>query len=132
MSEKSASTGVTGTKLMKSVVIPSLSLKSATIGVTGAKSKSVTLVSGTTSEKSASTGVTGTVVDTRRIFHHTLNIQGTGLILVHYHPFGNINPSEADIITKKIVNAGILFQICVFENLIICTGYYSFADNGQL
>jgi DNA repair protein RadC len=34
-------------------------------------------------------GISGTVVDIRRIFHHTLNILGTGLILVHNHPSGN-------------------------------------------
>jgi DNA repair protein RadC len=79
-------------------------------------------------------GVTGTVVDIRRIFHHSLNILGTGLILVHNHPSGNINPSEADIsITKKIVEAGKLFDILVLDHLIIGKGnHYSFADSSLL
>ena len=78
-------------------------------------------------------GVTGTVVDIKRIFHHTLNILGTGLILIHNHPSGNINPSEADVaITKKIVEAGKLFDIAVLDHVILGEGYYSFADDGQL
>jgi len=78
-------------------------------------------------------GVTGTVVDIRRIFHHTLNILGTGLILIHNHPSGNLNPSEADItITKKIVEAGKLFDILILDHIIVAAGYYSFADEGQL
>jgi DNA repair protein RadC len=56
---------------------------------------------------------------------------GKGLILVHNHPSGNINPSEVDIaITKKIVDAGKLFDMAVLDHLIIAAGYYSFADNG--
>jgi len=71
--------------------------------------------------------------DIRKIYHHTLNILGTGLILIHNHPSGNINPSEADItITKKILEAGKLFDIAVLDHLIIANGYYSFADEGQL
>jgi DNA repair protein RadC len=78
-------------------------------------------------------GISGTVVDIRRIFHHTLNILGTGLILVHNHPSGNIQPSQADItITKKITEAGKLFDIWILDHLIIGSGYYSFADNGQI
>lgn len=56
-------------------------------------------------------GLTGTIMDIRRIFHHTLNLLGTGLIQVHNHPSGNINPSEADItVTKKIEEAGKLLD----------------------
>ena len=84
-------------------------------------------------QKISEGGISGTVVDIRRIFHHTINILGTGLILVHNHPSGNINPSDADItITKKIVEAGKLFDIAVLDHLIIGAGYYSLADNGQL
>ena len=84
-------------------------------------------------QKISEEGLSGTVVDIRRIFHHTLNLLGTGLILVHNHPSGNINPSEADIsITKKISDAGKLFDITVLDHLIVAAGYYSFADNGMV
>jgi DNA repair protein RadC len=58
-------------------------------------------------------------------------LTSTGLILVHNHPSGNIQPSDADItITKKIKEAVMLFDIAVLDHLIIADGYYSFADNG--
>lgn len=40
---------------------------------------------------------------------------------------------DADItITKKIVEAGKLFDIAVLDHLLIANGYYSLGDNGQL
>jgi DNA repair protein RadC len=55
-----------------------------------------------------------------------------GFILVYNHPSGNATPSVVDItITKKIVEAGKLFDIAVLDHLIIAAGYYSFADNGM-
>jgi DNA repair protein RadC len=71
------------------------------------------------------------VVDIKRIFHHVFGILGTGLILVHNHPSGNIQPSEVDIeITKRIIEAGKLFEIAVLDHVVIGLGLYSFADNG--
>jgi DNA repair protein RadC len=63
-----------------------------------------------------------------------LNILGTGLILIHNHPSGNPNPSDADkAITKKIKEAGLLMEMAVPDHIIIGnTGYYSFADEGQI
>jgi DNA repair protein RadC len=79
-------------------------------------------------------GVAGTVVDLKRIFHETLNLLGSALILLHNHPSGNLSPSEADkAITKKIKDAGSLMEIAVLDHIIIGnTGYYSFADEGNL
>lgn len=51
------------------------------------------------------------------------NLDGTG--------HGDESLSDAGIaITKKIVEAGKLFDVAVLDHLIIATGYYSFADNG--
>ena len=59
-------------------------------------------------------GISGTVVDIKRIFHETLMLLGSSLILAHNHPSGNVNPSEADqAITKKIVEAGKFLDIIV-------------------
>jgi DNA repair protein RadC len=78
-------------------------------------------------------GVSGTVVDIKRIFHLVLNILGTAIILVHNHPSGNINPSENDIsITRRIVEAGKLFDVVVLDHIVVGIGYYSFADSGIL
>lgn len=79
-------------------------------------------------------GMSGTVVDLRLLFQAVILSHSTSIILVHNHPSGNIQPSEADIIlTKRIVEAGKLFEIVVLDH-IIATGekYYSFADEGIL
>ena len=78
-------------------------------------------------------GVSGTIVDVKRIFHLVLNELGSAIILVHNHPSGNTIPSENDIsITKKIIEAGKLFDIAILDHVIVGIGYYSFADNGVL
>jgi DNA repair protein RadC len=78
-------------------------------------------------------GVSGTIVDPKKIYKIALDHHCSSIILGHNHPSGNLQPSEADItITKKIVEAGKLFDIAVLDHLIIATGYYSFADNGQI
>jgi DNA repair protein RadC len=56
----------------------------------------------------------------------------TAIILVHNHPSGKLQASDADIqITKKIKTAGQQLDISVLDHIIITeTGYYSFADEG--
>jgi len=79
-------------------------------------------------------GISGTVVDQRKIFKFVLDVYGSGIILAHNHPSGNIQPSDADInVTEKITAAGKLFDIKVMDHIIIGQGqYYSFADNGMI
>jgi len=79
-------------------------------------------------------GISGTVVDQKKIFKFVLDAYGSGIILAHNHPSGNIKPSDADIkVTEKITAAGALFDINVLDHLIIGQGqYYSFADNGMI
>lgn len=79
-------------------------------------------------------GVTGTVVDLRILFKLALEKNATAVILVHNHPSGKLQPSEADIsITKKIKEAGKIMDISILDHFIITEyDYYSFADNGLL
>lgn len=81
-------------------------------------------------------GTTGPVVNPLKIFHHALAVLVSGLILVHNHPSGNLEPSEADKkITKKLADGGLLLEISVLDHVIIAGNqYYSFADKrrGQL
>ena len=79
-------------------------------------------------------GIAGTVVDQRKIFKHVIDAYGTGLILVHNHPSGNIIPSDADKkVTNKIVGAAELFDVKVLDHIIIGKNqYYSFSDYGFL
>jgi DNA repair protein RadC len=79
-------------------------------------------------------GVSGTVADPKIIFQHALKANASCIILLHNHPSGNTNPSEADIhLTKKLVEGGKLLDLAVLDHLIVTTdGYYSFADEGLI
>ncbi len=79
-------------------------------------------------------GITATVVDIRLIFAAAIKANATSILLAHNHPSGATNPSVADKqITEKIVSAGKILDISVFDHLIITKhGYFSFADNGLL
>ena len=82
----------------------------------------------------SSGGVSGTIADPKLIFKPALENLASGVILVHNHPSGNIRPSEADInLTRKLKSAGAFLEIPVLDHLIFTnSGYYSFADEGQL
>lgn len=82
----------------------------------------------------SSGGITGTVVDIRLLFTALLKTRATAFILVHNHPSGKLQPSQADKqITKKIKEASQILDITLLDHLIITSeGYYSFADQGVL
>ena len=79
-------------------------------------------------------GVSATVIDTRLIFKEAVHQLASALILAHNHPSGSLSPSQADIeVTRKLSEAGKIFDIQVLDHLIISTqGYYSFADHGMM
>lgn len=82
----------------------------------------------------SSGGITGTVVDVRLLFAALLKSKSTACILVHNHPSGKLQPSDADKqITAKIKQASQLLDIALLDHLIITPeSYYSFADEGVL
>lgn len=77
-------------------------------------------------------GVSGTYVDPKVVFATALKANCSSLILVHNHPSGGTKPSESDIkLTKRLVECGKLFDIIVWDHIIISeNSYYSFADDG--
>jgi DNA repair protein RadC len=77
-------------------------------------------------------GTTGTIMDVKLIMKNAINKLAQGIIIVHNHPSGNKNPSQADIvITTKIKEAAKLFDINLLDHIIIADNeYYSFADSG--
>lgn len=77
-------------------------------------------------------GMTGTMVDVRIVYKIAFEQNATAIILVHNHPSGKLQASDADIqITKKIKTAGQQLDIPVLDHIIVTeTGYYSFADEG--
>ena len=79
-------------------------------------------------------GITATVVDTLLILKRAIEKSATGLILCHNHPSGNLRPSRSDReITQKLNEASRHLDIKLIDHLIVTkTGYYSFADEGDL
>ncbi len=77
-------------------------------------------------------GICGTVVDIRIALATALKSLATGMILVHNHPSGNLNPSKEDIsLTKKFKQAGELVDITLYDHLILTsTSYHSMTDEG--
>lgn len=66
------------------------------------------------------------VVHAREIFKVAIENNSANIILLHNHPSGNPEPSLEDIsITKKLVEAGNLLEIKVFDHLIIAGNNYT-------
>jgi len=60
------------------------------------------------------------IVHPREIYKTAIDCLSASIIIIHNHPSGNTEPSNADIsITKKIVEAGKILDIPVFDHIII-------------
>lgn len=79
-------------------------------------------------------GMTGTVVDPKIIFKKVLEEGAISLILIHNHPSGNRQPSQADTdLTCKLRDASKLLDVSLLDHLIFTNNsYFSFADEGLL
>ncbi len=68
----------------------------------------------------------------KKIIKKALNIDAYGIILIHNHPSGDINPSIQDIDSTKSLNEILSnVNIVLFDHLIISSNgkYFSFNDN---
>lgn len=88
----------------------------------------------TRKERISSGGITYTVADPRVIFKIALDEVATGVILVHNHPSGNVQPSHPDkMLTQKLKDAGKTLDIEILDHVIITQkSYFSFAEEGVL
>lgn len=79
-------------------------------------------------------GISGTVVDVRLVSKIAIEHNSSSVILAHNHPSGNLKASQQDLdITKKIKEALKLFDIALFDHLIIGDqNYLSFTDEGLM
>ena len=65
-------------------------------------------------------GITECIVDSRVIFSVALATLATAIILVHNHPSGKLEASQADLrATKELVAAGKILNIEVLDHLIL-------------
>jgi DNA repair protein RadC len=73
-------------------------------------------------------------VHPREVIHHALDAGATGLILVHNHPSGSLEPSKADVqITNRIAEAGRLMNVEVIDHLIVGSeGHVSMKERGLI
>ena len=80
-----------------------------------------------TSYETISVGnLNSSVVHPREVFKVAIDNSSANIILIHNHPSGNPEPSNEDIrITKKIVEAGKILDILVFDHLIIAAETYT-------
>ena len=70
------------------------------------------------------------IVHPREIFKAAIENSSASVILMHNHPSGNPEPSSEDIsITKKLVEAGKMLDIPVFDHIILAgNNYTSFVE----
>ena len=82
----------------------------------------------------SSGGISGTVADPKLIFKVAIDHLASSIILIHNHPSGNLQASQADIaLTEKVKNAGQTLEIPVLDHLIFTDeDYLSFADKGMM
>ena len=65
------------------------------------------------------------IVHPREVFTLAIKKSASSVILIHNHPSGNPQPSREDVaLTKKLVDAGKILGIEVFDHLIIGDGCY--------
>ena len=79
-------------------------------------------------------GINSSLVEVRLILSVALKCLATGLILIHNHPSGNLNPSKSDLdIVKKLNESCKLLDITLLDSIIITKeSYMSFGDDGML
>lgn len=79
-------------------------------------------------------GVCSTVVEPAIIAKYAVDTLAKGVILVHNHPSGNLEPSNGDKkITEKVKNTLAIFDCTLHDHIILTEdGYTSFADEGWI
>jgi DNA repair protein RadC len=72
------------------------------------------------------------VVHSREVFRAAVAMNAYGVVLMHSHPSGDPNPSEADHrITRRLVEASKVLQITFLDHVIIGdTRWFSFKEAG--
>jgi DNA repair protein RadC len=75
-----------------------------------------------------------TIVEPMEVFSIPLQKRAVKLVLVHNHPSGTLQPSEADKdVTDRLIQVGRIMKVLVLDHLIITeNSYYSFTNSGLL
>lgn len=83
--------------------------------------------------KVSSGGLDATIVDKRLICKVAIDALASGVILIHNHPSGEVNPSSADIkMTREVRDCLKMFDVTLVDHIILSEGkYYSFTDERE-
>jgi len=79
--------------------------------------------------------INANLVHPREVFYPAIKKLITAIIVLHNHPSGGIEPSEADIeITKRLKHAGKILGIEVIDHIIFTKGdeYHSICRDSQI
>ena len=78
--------------------------------------------------------INSSVVHPREVFKEAYLVSASGIICIHNHPSGDVNPSKEDInLTKKIKEISIIHGIKLIDHIIVGKDkYFSFFDNDML
>ena len=78
--------------------------------------------------------INNSVIHPREIFKEAYLLSANSFICVHNHPSGDVSPSKEDIlVTKKLVDLGIIHGIKLIDHIIIGNNnYYSFCDDKKI
>lgn len=79
-------------------------------------------------------GISGSVIDVKIVLKYVLDSLANGAILVHNHPSGSVQPSQADIkITTRVQNAMKLIDSSLFDHIVLSAEtHLSLADEGLM
>jgi DNA repair protein RadC len=79
--------------------------------------------------------VSETLVSPREVIKTALISNATGLICLHNHPSGRVEPSAEDRwMTQRLIEAAALFGIQILDHIIVGSEstFYSFKENGLI
>lgn len=78
--------------------------------------------------------VNASLAPTREIFIQALQAQAVSIIILHNHPSGIPQPSDADVyVTECVAACGKMLQVELSDHIIIGDhSYYSFREKGRL
>lgn len=85
-------------------------------------------------KKISSGGTTATVVEPSEVMRQAVLNQANSILLVHNHPSGYLEASQADIsLTKRLADAGKLLGVPVVDHIIIAgDGYISLRNKNMI
>lgn len=70
--------------------------------------------------------LTASLVHPREVFADAITDRAAGIILVHNHPSGSLEPSQADrLVTRRLADAGDLLGIRLLDHLIVTKQTYT-------